>query len=98
MVCNRCQHMVILHVVWILFRILNLPYIYCQPSTKSTTNNEQLPNIVIFIVDDLGWNQVGYHANAVQNFEIQTPNIDTAVANGIELNRGYMTPWLVFCF
>lgn len=51
------------------------------------------PNIVIFLVDDLGWNQVGYHAEKVGNSEIVTPNIDQYAQSGIELNRGYMTPW-----
>ena len=52
------------------------------------------PNIVIFLVDDLGWNQVGYHAKPSGNDEIQTPHIDHyATEVGIELDRGYMTPW-----
>ena len=51
------------------------------------------PNVLVFIVDDLGWNQVGYHANKVGNNEIKTEHIDYYAKNGIELNRGYMTPW-----
>lgn len=51
------------------------------------------PNIVMFIVDDLGWNQVGYHASRVNNMEIRTPNFDKYSAEGIEIDRGYMTPW-----
>jgi Sulfatase len=51
------------------------------------------PNILVFIVDDLGWNQVGYHAKPSGNNEIRTPHIDAAAAAGIELNRGYVTPW-----
>jgi Sulfatase len=52
------------------------------------------PNIVVFVVDDLGWNQVGYHAKPSGNDEIRTPNIDYyATKAGIELDRGYMSPW-----
>ena len=51
------------------------------------------PNIVIFLVDDLGWNQVGYHANPVGNNEIKTPFIDAYAAAGLKLERSYMTPW-----
>lgn len=51
------------------------------------------PNIVIFLVDDLGWNQVGYHANVTGNHEIKTPHIDSHAADGVKLERGYMTPW-----
>jgi hypothetical protein len=65
-------------------------------SSSSTSMQTSLPNVLVFIVDDLGWNQVGYHANKVGNNEIQTPNIDQAVAEGIELNRGYVTPWCVY--
>jgi arylsulfatase B len=45
------------------------------------------PNIVVILADDLGWNAVGYH-----NAEYQTPNIDSLVADGIELNRFYVAP------
>jgi arylsulfatase A-like enzyme len=52
------------------------------------------PNIIVFIVDDLGWNQVGYHAKPSGNDEIRTPNIDFyATKVGVELDRGYMSPW-----
>lgn len=50
-----------------------------------------VPNVFIFCVDDLGFNQVGYHAKRVGNEEILTPRIDQHVL--IELDRGYMTPW-----
>ena len=64
---------------------------------RKTASSANPPNVLIFIVDDLGWNQVGYHAAPAGNNEIQTPNIDAAVAAGIELNRGYATPWCVHC-
>ena len=49
-----------------------------------------MPNIVVFMVDDLGWNQVGYHANPAGNNEIYTPTIDKHATSGIIMNRGYM--------
>ncbi|MEM1296851.1 MAG: arylsulfatase [Verrucomicrobiota bacterium] len=45
------------------------------------------PNIVLIVVDDLGWNDVGYH-----NPEIHTPNIDRLAEENVELNRFYVTP------
>jgi len=63
-----------------------------HPETKSDRSTNP-PNIVIFLVDDLGWNQVGYHANASGNYEIKTPHIDSHAAAGVKLERGYMTPW-----
>jgi hypothetical protein len=64
-------------------------------SGGSSASSSSPPNILLFIVDDLGWNQVGYHANPSGNNEIRTPHIDAAAAAGIELNRGYVTPWYV---
>jgi hypothetical protein len=64
---------------------------------RKTASSPNPPNVLVFLVDDLGWNQVGYHAAPAGNNEIQTPNIDAAVAAGIELNRGYVTPWCVHC-
>jgi hypothetical protein len=65
-----------------------------KDSRQSTTEKTMPPNIVVFLVDDMGWNQVGYHAKPSGNDEIQTPNMDYyATKAGIELDRGYMTPW-----
>lgn len=43
------------------------------------------PNIILFIADDLGWDDVGYH-----NSVIPTPTIDMLVNNGVELNNYYV--------
>ena len=45
------------------------------------------PNILIFLVDDLGWNDVGYHGS-----EIRTPRIDRLAREGVRLGRFYVTP------
>jgi Sulfatase len=67
-----------------------------QPKDQQQHRKEQTvnpPNILIFLVDDLGWNQVGYHAAPTGNYEIKTPNIDAYAAAGLKLERSYMTPW-----
>ena len=64
-----------------------------EPRVLEEKQQDNPPNVVIILIDDLGWNQVGYHAKRSGNNEIQTPNIDHYALSGIELNRGYMTQW-----
>lgn len=64
-----------------------------QGGDRNKSNKKNPPNVLVFLVDDLGWNQVGYHARAVGNTEVQTPHIDNYATQGIEMDRGYMTPW-----
>ncbi|MGI9262580.1 MAG: sulfatase-like hydrolase/transferase, partial [Woeseiaceae bacterium] len=46
-----------------------------------------VPNLVIFIADDMGWGDVGYHGS-----EIRTPSIDRLAAEGVALERFYAHP------
>jgi len=45
------------------------------------------PHILLVLVDDWGWNNVGYHRP--NDPEVATPNVDALVKEGIELNRHY---------
>ena len=46
------------------------------------------PNILLFLADDLGWGDVGFHKGRVP-----TPNIDRLAAEGAELTRFYTQPF-----
>jgi len=46
------------------------------------------PNVVIFVADDLGWADVGFHGEEV----IETPSLDRLAAEGVQLDRFYSTP------
>ena len=45
------------------------------------------PNIVIFVADDLGWGDVGFHGS-----EIETPRLDQLAREGLELSAHYVQP------
>lgn len=45
------------------------------------------PNVVVFIADDLGWKDVGFHGS-----EIKTPNLDALAQGGTELSQFYVQP------
>lgn len=45
------------------------------------------PHIVLFLADDLGWNDVGFHGG-----EIETPNIDRLAREGTQLDSFYVQP------
>jgi len=45
------------------------------------------PNIIIFLADDLGWSDVGWHGG-----DIATPNLDRLAAAGAKLEQFYVLP------
>ena len=47
------------------------------------------PHILFLLVDDWGWANVGYHRE-VATREVQTPNFDDLVKNGLELDQNYV--------
>lgn len=48
----------------------------------------QKPHIIHILADDYGWANVGYH-RAAGDRDVQTPNLDALMRNGIELDRFY---------
>src|SRR5947207_16029397 len=50
-----------------------------------------LPNIVVILADDLGYDDVGYNGSP----DIPTPNIDSIANSGTQCTNGYVT--MSFC-
>jgi len=48
----------------------------------------QKPHLVFLLVDDWGWANVGYHRDPPTE-EVVTPNIDSLVREGLELDQHY---------
>jgi arylsulfatase A-like enzyme len=46
------------------------------------------PNVVVFVADDLGWADVGFHGGE----QIDTPSLDRLAREGAQLDRFYTTP------
>jgi len=70
------------------FTAAALLYPLLASSGSDAAPQKEKPHIVMVLVDDWGWNNVGYHRP--NNPEVQTPNIDNLVKEGIELNRHYV--------
>ncbi len=68
-------HMPLL-AIFLLFILGNNSNLLCQDA--------QSPNVIVVVVDDLGWKDLGYHGSA-----ILSPNIDSLAANGTLLDRFY---------
>ncbi|MEM6916497.1 MAG: sulfatase-like hydrolase/transferase [Verrucomicrobiota bacterium] len=56
-------------------------------STLFGNAQEDRPNIILFLSDDMGWNDVGYHGAPVE-----TPHLDQLAADGLRLDRFYVHP------
>lgn len=52
--------------------------------TEATTQ----PQILLLLVDDLGWSDVGFHGS-----KIRTPNVDKLASEGVILDNYYVQPY-----
>ena len=58
---------------------------------KSTDETPRRPNIVFILADDLGYNDIGYHAiNGMS--AVKTPHLDTLANEGVKLENYYVQP------
>ena len=55
------------------------------PVPEADTSADAPLNVVLFLVDDVAWNQVGYHGTEFY----ETPNIDRLAADGMQFSNAY---------
>lgn len=60
---------------------LFMPHLHL--SAQST--DKKLPNIVLFVVDDLGWKDIGCYGNTIY----ETPNVDRLATQGMRFTDAY---------
>lgn len=65
-------------------------------STQADPRPSKKPHIVVYMVDDFGWGNLGFHrtANATEDDrqaakEAHTPNMDALIDSGVHLDRHY---------
>jgi uncharacterized sulfatase len=70
---------------WLLVFFLSASFLRidlaAQPSGKQTSR----PNIVLFIADDLGWNDIGPYGNQV----VKTPNLDRFASESMRFTHAF---------
>jgi arylsulfatase A-like enzyme len=59
----------------------------CAGGHFSLSKVSDRPNILVIVIDDMGWADVGYHSP-----EIKSPNLDKLARTGVELDCHYVQP------
>jgi arylsulfatase A-like enzyme len=70
-----------------LIRTLAIAAFLTFTATCPAQTSKSAPNVLILLADDLGWNDVGFHAPAAP-----TPSINLLAKEGLELQRFYSYP------
>ena len=54
-----------------------------------STRNSDKPNIIVILVDDMGFNEVSTYGGGIARGQFKTPNIDQLAADGVLCTNGY---------
>ena len=57
------------------------------PASRSSDK----PNVIVILVDDMGFNEVSSYGGGMGNGQFKTPNIDQLAADGVLCSNGYAT-------
>jgi len=60
-----------------------------QQGPATASDDPQPPNIVLIVVDDLGFNDITFYGGGIAGGSVPTPNIDSIASQGIHFPNGY---------
>ena len=60
-----------------------------QQGPETVSNESRPPNILLIVVDDLGFNDITFYGGGMAGGSVPTPNIDSIAAQGIHFPNGY---------
>jgi len=87
--------------IWFKFNWHRLPGIIASIKTPTGPNQEVIwqdgpstrisdkPNVIVILVDDLGFNEVSTYGGGMGNGQVKTPNIDQLASDGVLCTNGY---------
>jgi arylsulfatase A-like enzyme len=68
----------------------NVPTQWPQgPATATIAPDQRPPNVILFLVDDMGFNDVSLYNGGAADGSLQTPNIDSIAQQGVTFTNGY---------
>jgi arylsulfatase A-like enzyme len=59
------------------------------PEQAAAAAGERPPNVVVILVDDMGFNDLTWRGGGVAGGAVPTPNIDSLARDGVEFTMGY---------
>lgn len=62
----------------------------CLAATSALSNDNERPNILVIMADDVGWASLGSYHGGIKS--IQTPNLDQLATEGVRLTDYYAEP------
>ncbi len=70
----------------------NREVIWEQPDAKTLAaidKDKRPPNIILILVDDLGYNDISLNGGGVAGGQVPTPNINSIAQQGVNFRTGY---------
>lgn len=65
------------------------PVKWMSGPSSTQASPAQLPNVIVILADDLGYNDVTTYGGGMGKIGVPTPNIDTLAKEGVRFDQGY---------